>query len=237
MTIWPPSRTGRSLPCKEERIGLNVRLERFDTGSELDWRLHGAGLTLAIVLPSLPEFFAPDYNGSLIAFSSSWNALASTMKYLVIASLVLVILGIVWRGQIGRASAWIQMFVSFGLGCWMLLALIGIGFISIDFRALDPATVPAQNVLAIGLLIPALSFVSSLAWLFWDGRHRLQASSELSLGEIRRILFEETSQSLISAIVTPVTLMLGILLIFSTSFAFQIVAGILIALSLLVVIL
>jgi len=238
MTIWPlPLEPEGPFLASQERIRLNVRLERFDTGSELDWRLQGAGLTLAIVLTGLPEFFGPDYNGSLAAFSSSWNALASTMKYLVIASLVLVILGIVWRGQIERASAWIQMFISFGLGCWMLIVSVGVGFISIDFRALDPATGPARNVLAIGLLIPVLSFVSSLAWLLWDGRHRLQASGELSEREIRRRLFEETSQSLTSAIVTPLMLMFGGLLIVSTSGALQIVAAGVLALSILVAIL
>ena len=197
----------------------------------MDWRLQGAGLTIAIIFASLPSFFAPAYNGNQTAFASSWNTVVSAMQYLVIASLVLATFGIVWRGPVGRASAWIQMFISVGIGSWMLLVAIGLAFTQAGFdgdccRQLIPIVAPAQNLVAIGLLIPTLSFASSLAWLFWDGRHRLEASTELSAPEIRRIRFAETIESIVSSVVAPIMLVFGVTLILVTSSAILWVVGI-----------
>jgi hypothetical protein len=137
----------------------------------MDWRLQGAGLTIAIIFASLPSFFAPTYTGNQTAFASSWNTVVSAMQYLVIASLALATFGIVWPGPIGRASAWIQMFISVGIGSWLLLVAVGLAFTQAGFdddccRQLIPVVAPVQNLVAIGLLIPTLSFASSLAWLF-----------------------------------------------------------------------
>src|SRR2546428_7207858 len=94
----------------------------------MDWRLQGAGLAAGIIFAELPNLFGPNYTGNLATFVSSWNTIISAMQYLVIVSLVLVILGMIWRGPIGRPSAWIQMFISFGLGSWMFLGLTFLGF-------------------------------------------------------------------------------------------------------------
>lgn len=120
----------------------------------------------------------------------------------------------------------------------MLWALIGIGLVSIDFAALAPSTAPAQNVLEIGLLIPTLSFASSLVWLFRDGSRRAGIGVDLSSVEILRKHFDETSRSLVSAIVTPIMLIFGILLLFATAIEpIQITAAVLIGLSILVFVL
>src|SRR6266516_4676169 len=185
----------------------------FDVGSELDWRLQAAGLATGITFAELPHF-GPYYTGNQTAFVSSWNTILSTMQYLLIASLVLIVLGIVWSGPIGRPSAWIQMFISFGLGCWMILTYVSGGFIAIDFRAMTPIVVPAETLLTIGLLVPALSFASSLTWLFWDGRNRLDDSVGISPSEIRRRQFAETSESIVASIVTPLMAVFGVAIIF-----------------------
>jgi len=197
----------------------------------MDWRLQVAGLTIAIIFASLPSFFAPAYNGNQTAFASSWNTVVSAMQYLVIASLVLATFGIVWRGPIGRASTWIQMFISVGIGSWMLLVAIGLAFTQAGFdgdccRQLIPIVAPAQNLVAIGLLIPTLSFASSLAWLFRDGRHRLEASTELSAPEIRRMRFAGTIESIVSSVVAPIMLVFGVTLILVASSAILWVVGI-----------
>jgi len=93
----------------------------LDVRSEMDWRLQGAGLTAGIIFAELPNFFSPNYTGNQASFVSSWNTILSAMQYLVIVSLALVVLGVVRRGPVGRPSAWIQMFISFGLGSWMLV--------------------------------------------------------------------------------------------------------------------
>jgi len=191
----------------------------FDVDSELDWRLQAAGLATGIIFVALPNF-SPDYTGNQIAFVSSWNAILSAMQYLLIASVVLVVLGIVWSGPIGRPSAWIQMFVSFGLGSWMMVGLMFLGmsqsWMSEDCcRQLIPTVAPLDYLLPIGLLIPTLSFASSLAWFFWDGRHRLQASIELSAHEIRRRQFEETTESAVASVVASIMLLFGLVIIFA----------------------
>jgi len=166
------------------------------------------------MLANLPFFFGPDTSVGPSVFVSSWNLVISVMQYILIASLVLVVLAIFRKGPIGRPSAWVQMFISFGLGCWMLLTYVSVGFITIDFRAMTPIVVPAENLLTIGLLVPTLSFASSLTWLFWDGRHRLDASVGISPSEIRRRQFAETSESIVASIVTPLMAVFGVAIIF-----------------------
>ena len=180
----------------------------------MDWRLHGAALIAGSMLANLPFFFGPDTSVGPSVFVSSWNLVISVMQYILIASLVLVVLAIFWKGPIGRPSAWVHMFISFGLGCWMLLTYVSVGFITIDFRAMTPIVVPAENLLTIGLLVPTLSFASSLTWLFWDGRHRLDASVGISPSEIRRRQFAETSESIVASIVTPLMAVFGVAIIF-----------------------
>jgi len=176
--------------------------------------LHGAALIAGSMLANLPFFFGPDTSVGPSVFVSSWNLVISVMQYILIASLVLVVLAIFRKGPIGRPSAWVQMFISFGLGCWMLLTYVSVGFITIDFRAMTPIVVPAENLLTIGLLVPTLSFASSLTWLFWDGRHRLDASVGISPSEIRRRQFAETSESIVASIVTPLMAVFGVAIIF-----------------------
>ena len=176
--------------------------------------MHGAALIAGSMLANLPFFFGPDTSVGPSVFVSSWNLVISVMQYILIASLVLVVLAIFRKGPIGRPSAWVQMFISFGLGCWMLLTYVSVGFITIDFRAMTPIVVPAENLLTIGLLVPTLSFASSLTWLFWDGRHRLDASVGISPSEIRRRQFAETSESIVASIVTPLMAVFGVAIIF-----------------------
>jgi hypothetical protein len=123
------------------------------------------------------------------------------------------------------------MFISVGIGSWMLLVTIGLAFTRAGFdgdccRQLIPIVAPAQNLVAIGLLIPTLSFASSLAWLFWDGRHRLEASTELSAPQIRRMRFAETIESIASSVVAPIMLVFGVTLILVASSAILWVVGI-----------
>ncbi len=185
----------------------------------MDWRLQAAGLATGITFAELPHF-GPYYTGNQTAFVSSWNTILSTMQYLLIASLVLIVLGIVWSGPIGRPSAWIQMFISFGVGSWMMVGLMFLGMSQSWMyedccRQLIPAVAPLDYLLPIGLLIPTLSFASSLAWLFWDGRHRLEASIELSAHEIRRRQFEETTESAVASVVASIMLLFGLVIIFA----------------------
>ncbi len=142
----------------------------LDVRSKMDSRLQGAGLAAGIIFAELPNLFGPNYTGNQASFVSSWNTIISAMQYLVIASLVLVILGIIRRGPIGRPSAWIQMFISFGLGSWMFLGLTflgrdrlgpGIGTSAFEIRrrqfveTSEPvvASVVASVMLVFGLLI------------------------------------------------------------------------------------
>ncbi len=191
----------------------------FDVDSELHWRLQAAGLATGIIFVALPNF-SPDYTGNQTAFVSSWNTILTAMQYLLVASLVLIVLSIAWRGPIGRPSACIQMFVSFGLGSWMMIGLMFLGMsqslMSDCCRQLIPTVAPLDYLLPIGLMIPTLSFASSLAWLFWDSRRRLEGSIELSAHEIRRRQFEETTESAVASAVASIMLLFGLVIIFAT---------------------
>ncbi len=154
----------------------------------MDWRILGAGLIAGLVLTIIPVFLGPSpYPGGGPAmnhntFSSLWTSVASDMRYPLVASLLLVITGIVWRGSMTRGSARGLVAASFALGCWMILSLADVSFTTIDYPGGGSATVPAQNLLVIGLAVPTLSFVSSLAWLFWDGRHNPRPASIPGIG-------------------------------------------------------
>jgi len=199
----------------------------------MDWRLQGAGLAAGIIFAELPNLFGPNYTGNLATFVSSWNTIISAMQYLVIVSLVLVILGMIWRGPIGRPSAWIQMFISFGLGSWMFLGLTFLGF-----GQLIPAVAPLRGLLLVSLLTPTLSFASSLAWLFSDSRGGLGPGIETSAFEIRRRQFVETSEPVVASVVASVMLMFGLLIITAaTSTLILIAAAIMIGLSIMVFVL
>jgi len=78
-----------------------MRVRSIDVGPELDWRLQAAGLAASIIFAELPDF-GPNYTGNQTAFASSWNIVVSATQYLLIASLILVVLGIASRGPIGR---------------------------------------------------------------------------------------------------------------------------------------
>ena len=148
----------------------------------------GAGLIAGLVLTIIPVLLGPSpYPGggpamNHGAFSSLWTSVASDMRYPLVASLLLVITGIVWKGSMTRGSAWGLVAASFALGCWMILSLVNVSFTTVDYPGGRSATVPAQNLLVIGLAVPTLSFVSSLAWLFWDGRHNPRPASIPSIG-------------------------------------------------------
>jgi hypothetical protein len=149
----------------------------------MDWRILGAGLIAGLVLTIIPVFFgpSPDPGGGPVlshsTFSMLWAGVASDMQYPLVASLLLVITGIVWKGSMRRGCAWGLVAASFALGCWMLLSAAYVSFTTIDYPGGEPATIPAQNLLFIGLAVPTLGFVSSLAWLFWDGRHNPGSAS------------------------------------------------------------
>jgi len=194
----------------------------LDVRSKMDSRLQGAGLAAGIIFAELPNLFGPNYTGNQASFVSSWNTIISAMQYLVIASLVLVILGIIRRGPIGRPSAWIQMFISFGLGSWMFLGLTFLGFSQASLsedccRQLIPAVAPLPGLVLIGLLTPTLSFASSLVWLFSDARGRPGAGTEVSAVEIRRIMFSENSETVVATVVASIMLVFGSLIIFAAA--------------------
>jgi len=202
----------------------------LDVRSKMDSRLQGAGLAAGIIFAELPNLFGPNYTGNQASFVSSWNTIISAMQYLVIASLVLVILGIIRRGPIGRPSAWIQMFISFGLGSWMFLGLTFLGFSQASLsedccRQLIPAVAPLRGLLLVGLLTPTLSFASSFVWLFSDSRDRLGPGIGTSAFEIRRRQFVETSEPVVASVVASVMLVFGLLIIFAAASTLILIAA------------
>lgn len=150
----------------------------------MDWRLQIAGLATAFVLDELPGYFGPIYTGNQTAFVSGWSNIVSVMQYTLFASLVLIMAGIAVPGSIGRTWAWILAITSVGLGTWTIWT--GTGFaISHSYLAEDccnrllPAVTPVPGLLIIGLLVPTLSFASSLIWLFWNGRHNPRPATRI----------------------------------------------------------
>jgi hypothetical protein len=128
--------------------------------------LQVAALVSGFVMATLPAFI----------LNVSWaSTIVSLMQYLLVASLILAILGIVWKGRIRLRSALGVVFTSMALGVWMILSITYVQFLTMVFLDEDccrwqiPTVAPAQNPLWVGLLIPAVTFTSSLLWIVWDG--------------------------------------------------------------------
>ena len=142
----------------------------------MDWRLQGAGLIVGVVLAGIPFAFGPDLSVGPSSFVTSWNTVVSSMQYVLIIGLVFAILGVIWRGPIGQRSARMQVYASLVLSIWVLWSIYSVGWTQVMLdqgccQSLIPAVAPAQGLLVIGLLIPAVTFASSLFWLIWDHRH------------------------------------------------------------------
>jgi len=148
----------------------------------MDWRLQMTSLLFGGVLASIPSlaYFNSVWDPATV---SSWNFVVSVMQYLLIGGLVIAVLGLLWRGPIGRESVLAQIGFSIGVGAWMFLvslALIAYWF-TWSLSCPDPtltrclvasAEYPAAALLPLGQLIPALSFISSIVWLI---RHKARS--------------------------------------------------------------
>ena len=137
--------------------------------------MQGPDLIVGVALGSIPLAFGPDLSVGQSAFVTSWNAVVSAMQYALIIGVVLAIIGIVWRGPIGQRSARMQVYASLVLTIWMFWNIYNVGWTLVMLdqgccQSLIPAVAPAQGLLVIGLLIPAVTFGSSLFWLIWDHR-------------------------------------------------------------------
>jgi len=168
------------------RLGID-RLECRDHLSiadhKMDWRLQMTSLLVSGVLASFPLLAYFDSIGDP-ATVSSWNLVASVMRYLLIGGVVIAVLGFLWQGPIGRESVLAQIGFSLGVGTLMFLgslALIAYWFTWSE-SCPDPtltrcfvasAEYPAAVLLPLGLVIPALSSISSTVWLI---RHRAGVS-------------------------------------------------------------
>ena len=146
---------------------------------KMDWRLQMTSLLMGGVLAGIPLLTYLDIVWDP-ASVSSWNFVGSVMEYLLIGGLVMATLGLLWQGPIGRESILAQIGFSIGLGAWMLLGsyVLIANWFTMSESCPDPtqtrcllasAEYPAATLLPLGLLIPALSFVSSGVWLL---RHR-----------------------------------------------------------------
>ncbi len=122
--------------------------------------------------------FVPNVTADHAAFVTSVDTIISLMQYTLVASLILTILGIVWKGRIGQPSALRLVIASVALGVWMVLSICYVQFetmLVLDedcCRSLIPAVAPAQNLLQVGLLIPTVIFTSSLLWIVRDNNRK-----------------------------------------------------------------
>lgn len=127
------------------------------------------------VLASIPSlaYFNSVWDPATV---SSWNFVVSVMQYLLIGGLVIAVLGLLWRGPIGYESAVAQIGFSIGVGAWMFLGSLAliVYWFAWSESCPDPmvtrcfvasAEYPAATLLPLGLLIPAMSFISSIVWL------------------------------------------------------------------------
>jgi hypothetical protein len=143
----------------------------------MDWRLQMTSLAIGGVLEFIPflAYFGP-------ATVSSWNFVASVMRYLLIAGLVIAVLGLLWQGPIGYESSVAQIGLSIGVGALMFLVSMAlvVYWFAWSLGCPDPmvtrcfvasAEYPAAALLPFGLLIPGLSFISSVVWLI---HHRVR---------------------------------------------------------------
>jgi len=128
-------------------------------------------------MASMPAF-VPNVTADHAAFVTSVDTIISLMQYILVASLILTILGIVWKGRIGQPSALRLVIASVALGVWMVLSICYVQFetmLVLDedcCRSLIPAVAPAQNLLQVGLLIPTVIFTSSLLWIVRDNNRK-----------------------------------------------------------------
>ena len=136
-----------------------------------------AALVSGFVMASMPAF-VPNVTADHAAFVTSVDTIISLMQYILVASLILTILGIVWKGRIGQPSALRLVIASVALGVWMVLSICYVQFetmLVLDedcCRSLIPAVAPAQNLLQVGLLIPTVIFTSSLLWIVRDNNRK-----------------------------------------------------------------
>jgi len=146
--------------------------------------LQVAALVSGFVMASMPAF-VPSVTADHAAFVTSVDTIISLMQYILVASLILTILGIVWKGRIGQRSALRLVITSIALGVWMVLSVFYVQFetmLVLDedcCRSLIPAVAPAQNLLQVGLLVPTVNFTSSLLWIVWDNNRK--ARPELNM--------------------------------------------------------
>ncbi len=81
-----------------------------------------AALVSGFVMASMPAF-VPNVTADHAAFVTSVDTIISLMQYILVASLILTILGIVWKGRIGQPSALRLVIASVALGVWMVLSI------------------------------------------------------------------------------------------------------------------
>jgi hypothetical protein len=157
----------------------------FAVDSTMDWRLQMTSLAMGGFLVFTP-FLAVYHSVWDPATVSSWNFVASVMQYLLIGGIVIAVLGLLWQGRIGRESVLVQFGLSIGVGAVMFLVSLALAVYWFTWSESCPdptltrcfvasAEYPAATSLPLGLLIPALSFVSSIVWII---RHRAAFSVE-----------------------------------------------------------
>ena len=154
--------------------------------------MQGAGLIVGVALGSIPFAFGPDLSVGQSVFVTSWNAVVSAMQYALIIGMVLAIIGIVWRGPMGQRSARMQVYASLVLAIWMIWNIYNVGWTMVLLdgdccRSLIPAVAPAGKLLVIGLLIPAVTFASSLFWLVRDHRRNPRPPPVLIAGNVQAL--------------------------------------------------
>jgi hypothetical protein len=136
-----------------------------------------AALVSGFVMASVPAFI-PGVTGDHAAFVTRVDTIISLMQYILVAGLILTILGVVWKGRIGLWPAVKLAIASIVLGVWMILSIFYVQLWTMVIldddccRDLIPALAPAQNPLLVGLLIPTVTFTSSLVWIVWDNYHK-----------------------------------------------------------------
>ena len=149
---------------------LNVCLESLLRVINMDWRLEVPALLAGVVLAGIPLWLYPDFGLDTSQVSTSWGTIVSNMEYVLIIGIVLAVLGMILRGHLGEKSAKILICASILVGIWLGFSMIVVG-ITITFVVprccplLIPVVTSARNLLAIGLLIPTMTFVSSMFWI------------------------------------------------------------------------
>src|SRR5947208_16855398 len=92
------------------------------------------------------------------------------MEYVLIIGIVLAVLGMILRGDLGEKSAKILICASILVGIWLVLSMIVVG-LTITFvlprccPLLIPVVASSRNLLSIAWLIPTMTFVRHMFWL------------------------------------------------------------------------